>query len=47
MMSSKQVPADSVSAHEAVVAAAGVADVAMEPAAAVHGDRPTENASRC
>jgi len=35
----QQVPAGSVSAHEAVVA--GVVDVAMEPAAAaaIHGDR--------
>ena len=41
MSCNKQVPAGSVSAHEAVVA--GVVDVAMEPAAAaaIHGD-PSE-----
>jgi len=46
VLSMQQVPAGSVSAHEAVVA--GVVDVAMEPAAAaaIHGDRPTEKASR-
>ena len=39
VLSMQQVPAGSVSAHEAVVA--GVVDVAMEPAAAaaIHGDR--------
>ena len=45
MSCNKQVPAGSVSAHEAVVA--GVVDVAMEPAAAaaIHGD--PRKASRC